>query len=277
MSLKTKVTIIITTFSIIAFFIVVTVLSVSNYSQRHFESNGHSSLSKVLEINELHTLEYRYNSYAVVYATRYNMEIYDTYKDIMQSLSQEYTAEKKASAISFESFRQEKLDLLASTDENSSLIDFLTLCVTQEDYDNLKDFLSLSRKHAVKLISTQKYAVAYEGIITAGINKPISFSIDKENHLVTVEVPRAEIIDINVNIPADTENKSVIYTEKRYVNTDKWNKEALSACRADLQQKITTDMEFLNIATENARDAIIALLRPFENQSGYEFKVTLSC
>lgn len=274
MKLKTKVTIIVSAFSIFAFFIVVTVLSFSNYSQHYFESNAFSSLTKILEINELHTLEYRYNSYAVVYATRYDMETYDTYKDVFDEIYKDFTDVKNQSAKSFENFRAEQLLLI---EENSIFSQFYQLCVTQNDFEDLKEFLDQSRKNALKMTSTRKYAVAYEGIITAGIKEPVTFSIDTEQKIVTVIVPRAEIIDTNVNIPADTQTKSVIYSDKKYVNTDQWNREALSACRADLRGKISTDMEFLNIATENARDTIVALLRPFENQSGYEFKVTISC
>lgn len=168
------------------------ILSIKNHSQRYFESTAESSLTQVLDINELHTLEYRYNSYALVY-------------------------------------------------EDSKI----------------------------------KYAVAYEGIITAGINQPVTFDIDRENKLITVTIPPAQIIDLYVNIPADMENKSVICTQRKYINSDSWHKEAFSACHADLQEKITTDMEFLTLATENARDAITALLRPFKTQCGYDFVVKI--
>ncbi len=257
-------------FFILIFFII---LSIKTHSKRYFESTAESSLTKILDINELHTLEYRYNSYTVVYATKYNMEVYDTYKSILETVVQDFLTANKTDFLSFEDFRSLKL---STAEEDNLYTGFLNLCTSKEDFDDLKEFLSKSRKNALKMITTEKYAVAYEGVITAGINKPIIFSIDKDQKIVTVIVPRAEIIDTNVSIPADSQNKSVIYSEKKYVCSDGWHKEAYRACRADLQEKLTLDMEFLNIATENAKDAIIALLRPFENQSGYIFNVTIS-
>lgn len=269
MTKRCKVLIVMVEVLIFTTVIVLITLSIKNHGKRYFEVTAESSLTRVLEINELHTLEYRYNSYAVVYATRYNMEVYDEYKDIITTVMQEYAQYKKETGQSYEQFRQEKLSIL----QDDVYYDFYNLCITQEDFDALKQFLGQTRKNAAKMMNNEKYAVAYEGIITAGIKKDITFTIDRDAKLVTVVVPRAEIIDVNVRIPADKETKSVIYTDQKYVNTDTWIKEAQTACRLDLQQKIALDMEFLNLATENARDAIVALLTPFEKQSGYKFVV----
>lgn len=245
MSRKNKILIMSVEFLFFFILIFLIILSIKTHSKRYFESTAESSLTKVLDINELHTLEYRYNSYTVVYATKYNMEVYDTYKSILETVVQDFLTANKTDFLSFEDFRSLKL---STAEEDNHYTGFLNLCSSKEDFDDLKEFL----------------------------NKPIIFSIDKDQKIVTVIVPRAEIIDTNVSIPADSQNKSVIYSEKKYVCSDGWHKEAYRACRADLQEKLTLDMEFLNIATENAKDAIIALLRPFENQSGYIFNVTTS-
>lgn len=71
----------------IIFVIILTVFGINifwkHYSKTHISTSIESSLIKVLNINELHSLEYKYDSWATVYETKYNMKQYEQYKNIV--------------------------------------------------------------------------------------------------------------------------------------------------------------------------------------------------
>ena len=282
-----------------------------------FSVQVRASLEKVLNINELHTVEYVYNSYAVAYEKPELLELYDrlqpaasslqawsrgiqsgqySYTSVMTWLSAyhaffgKYTTRASVSA----GFTDEDLPLLNAlgyADKDALLRDFDTeesyaeyvllgnladdISVWSNDGENLSqlsEFVSLSRSGVAKDIAGEKYAVAYEGTVTAGIDKPVTFTVDEALKKIIVHIPAVKILDINVNIPADKENKSVITRSKKYVNSLDWFNEASMLCKTDLTKKIAADAAFLQVARENARNAVRALVSPFERTTGFSFE-----
>ncbi len=68
-----------------------------------------SSLAQVINVNELHTIEYTYNSFAIAYETRFSMEEWDRYHSISYIISADKNQLKKLDFESFEKLREEKI------------------------------------------------------------------------------------------------------------------------------------------------------------------------
>lgn len=261
-----------------------------------------AALEKVLEINELQSLEYIYNSYVIDYDDSDRKRItefeaffarpfvteanYESVKAIVAPVLTDSNHEPTAAY-------QELLDAFADhlgvedlTVEigNSSMVLskrervadllfllFLTdngICGSYDDYkvhwEKLKADFSDSKK------SSMTYAVAYRGTVRAGINEPIQFSVDDENAVVTVTIPQVKILDINIE--PNEETMRFLYKKRKY---KKGNiKSVLKLCEDDLRAKVAHNTAFLELAEQNVIETIQALCTPFEKTSAYTFVVT---
>ena len=278
--------------------------------------SAQASLEKVLKINELHTVEYVYNSYAVAYEKPYyDMDVYDQLKPLY-SWYLFWKSDLDAGTLDFAGLKVYAKTLVDLCDGYESADAFLNDTretdarnlqvlgvgsrkglfdtLTESNFDNLKllvigykaitdmcesaydlrgliNFLALDRGAAESTsISKELYAVAYEGKVIAGINDEIKFSVDDENQKVTVHVPPVCIVDMNVNLMGDG---GVITRKSKTVNQSDWVKNAMHLCRTDLSKKLDGNNEFMNVARENALDAVKALIRPFEQVSEYTFEI----
>ncbi len=111
-----------------------------------------------------------------------------------------------------------------------------------------------------------KYYVAYKGRVTAGIDfDQIEFNVDNENKKITCAIPRAEIIDIVV----DLTSLDFIFTSNKY-NNENVNQEAYPLCQQDLKEKIQNEDAILQEADKSAEVIVKALIAPLIESKGYE-------
>ena len=116
---------------------------------------------------------------------------------------------------------------------------------------------------------TVKYHVAYEGVVTAGIDfENIDVAIDEDTKTITISVPEANIQNVDVNMGT----LEYIFENKKY-ETETVSQEAYKACRADLEKKATEEDHLLSVAKENAVDAVSALIVPWVEQLDEEYHV----
>lgn len=116
---------------------------------------------------------------------------------------------------------------------------------------------------------TIKYHVAYEGVVTAGIDfERVDVSVDEETKKVTITIPEADIQNVDV----DMGTLEYIFEEKKY-ETETVSQEAYKACRADLEKKATEENNLLSVAKENAVDVVNALITPWVEQIDEEYQV----
>lgn len=116
---------------------------------------------------------------------------------------------------------------------------------------------------------TIKYHVAYEGVVTAGIDfERVDVSVDEETKKVTITIPEADIQNVDV----DMGTLEYIFEEKKY-ETETVSQEAYKACRADLEKKATNENNLLSVAKENAVDVVNALITPWVEQIDEEYQV----
>ena len=115
----------------------------------------------------------------------------------------------------------------------------------------------------------EKYYVAYEGIVTAGID-PSKISYDVNNKNIVITLPEAEIQSTDVKI----DSLDFIFA-KRKCETETVSHEAHQACMDDLKQKAAKETSLLTLARENAVNSITALLNPWITQLDEEYTVEI--
>lgn len=114
-----------------------------------------------------------------------------------------------------------------------------------------------------------KYYVAYEGLVTVGIDfKKIVIEVDDTEKIIKITLPEVEIHDLTV----DMATFDCIFVNDKY-NTEKVSQEAYTASKEDLKQRIETENELFELARENAIASIKALFAPWIEQVDEEYKI----
>lgn len=118
---------------------------------------------------------------------------------------------------------------------------------------------------------TLKYNVAYEGKVTAGIDfSCIKIDINEEEKEIVIEIPRVIIQETVVN--AGT--LEYIFTKEKY-NDENVFKEAYDVCQKDLDSRASSEKKLMDMACDNAKQVIEALVVPWVNQIDSEYKITV--
>ena len=116
---------------------------------------------------------------------------------------------------------------------------------------------------------TLKYHVAYEGTVTAGIDfSKVTIDIGEEEKKITIHVPDITIQDTVVNAG----ELDYIYEKDKYDNEGVY-KEAYEACQKDLEKRVTSETELLDMARDNAKQVIEVLVSPWVEQIDSEYIV----
>lgn len=119
--------------------------------------------------------------------------------------------------------------------------------------------------------TTVKYYVAYEGIVTAGIDfEKININVDEEQKKVRIIIPDVEIHNVNV----DMGTMEYIFTKNKY-ETETISQEAYKICKQDLQSRVKEERDLYGMAKENAIASVRALFLPWIEQmdKGYTVEV----
>ena len=115
------------------------------------------------------------------------------------------------------------------------------------------------------------YHVAYKGTVSVGINFE-GIRIEESDDKISVVIPDVEIQNVVVETDID-----YIFVKDKY-NTETVYAEAYNACIADLKAKAQENQTLRVTAKESARDMVMALLRPIEEQleDGQKFEVVFA-
>ncbi|MBQ3687281.1 MAG: DUF4230 domain-containing protein [Treponema sp.] len=322
---------------VIVFISILGKLGIFNRGKPKLSVEVSSSLERVLNINELHTVEYIYKSYVVAYERPYyDMDVYnqlnevaDFYTNLKSQLvggSLEKTASRflkntqwisgfTGGSLQYEDLKRwahafvdlcsgyenlrvfldgsreddmSNLQVLGYGSKQEFVQDFgiesddslrwwdlsfrgiVDWCETQSDFMELAKFLALKRAAAESASHKKElYAAAYDGTVIAGINKEITFDVDEDRQTIVVHIPPVGIIESDADV-THVIDRTIFSSATKNNN---WMTEAIGLCREDLKKKIQDDKEFLDVARENARSAVEALIKPFEKLSGYKFEI----
>ena len=114
-----------------------------------------------------------------------------------------------------------------------------------------------------------KYYVAYEGIVTAGIDfEKIDIAVNEEQKKVIIKIPDVEIHDVNVNMGT----MEYIFAKDKY-ETETVSQEAYKASTVDLQERVKQEKDLHEMAKENAIASVRALFVPWIEQIDKEYTV----
>jgi len=103
------------------------------------------------------------------------------------------------------------------------------------------------------------YHVAYEGIVTAGIEfSEIGIVVDEKTKKVTITIPPVEILDVRVNM----DTMDYIFVKDKY-ETETISQEAYKLCKSDLENRVKKEDLLTKTARENAVASIKALFKPW--------------
>ena len=115
------------------------------------------------------------------------------------------------------------------------------------------------------------YYVSYDAKVKAGVDfEKVNISVDNENKVITVNVPEIKITDVNVDIAS---LDYIFFNDK--ANTATVSEEAYKKCIEDVKNESNNESAIYELAEQNARHIIEALISPFVEQLDAEYKLTI--
>lgn len=285
--------------------------SMKNNTGRRFSVDAKASLEKVLEINELQSVEYVYNSYVIYgkYKTEYE-------KWFLDALKKSNVTEANFNQLKqdFNGFMKE-IEEMAKKDVSENELDEEFKEFMKKWYPNLIEFYEddFAEEYFGGLVAVLVYFSDYKNDIfddyyLLGLFPPDSYSGYEEmltylfrnntssndgyavsyrgnvrlgiNEPVTFTINDDES-EIIVNIPKikildctvvpDEKTMHFIYFDNKYKKSG-IIKEVLTLCNSDLSSKIKSNTELFKLAEQNIITTLEALCLPFKNNMSYNFK-----
>lgn len=116
------------------------------------------------------------------------------------------------------------------------------------------------------------YYVYYEAKVKAGIDfEKVEVNVDNEEKKISVTIPEIKINDVNVDIA------SLDYIfENEKANTETVSQEAYKAAIADVTNESANEPAVYELAEQNARNIVEALLSPFIKQFDAEYSLEIN-
>lgn len=152
---------------------------------------------------------------------------------------------------------------IVTTTYLQKIIDISELSTFQAVYNGIAKVMNEKKPEKVD------FYVAYEAKVNAGIDfKAVEIKIDSNSKIVSVKVPRAEISDVNV----DFASMDYMFVNEK-ANTSTISEVAYKACIADVESESSEETAICEMAQINAINTVKALLSPFVNQLGTEYKL----
>lgn len=118
---------------------------------------------------------------------------------------------------------------------------------------------------------TIKYHVAYDATVKIGIDfEKIDCSVNEEEKKIIITLPDTDIQDVEVDIAS----LDYIYEDEKY-NEEKVTLKAYDVCIEDVKKKTASEEKLFDMARENAKSAIEALLKPWVEEIDKEYKIVI--
>ena len=115
------------------------------------------------------------------------------------------------------------------------------------------------------------YYVSYEAKVNAGIDfEDIDVDVDEDTFTVHITVPPVTLTDVNVDISS---LDFIFYNEK--ANTSTVTEEAFKTCEADVEKESQEQAAIYELAEQNAKNVLTALVRPIIDQSETEYSLVV--
>ena len=116
------------------------------------------------------------------------------------------------------------------------------------------------------------YYVSYDAKVKAGIDfAQVQIEVDHRKKVISVQIPEVKITDISVVI----ESLDYIFMNNR-ANTSTVSEEAYKQCIADVTEEVKHEKAIYELAGQNAKNIVEALVRPFVNSLDSDYVLEIS-
>lgn len=115
------------------------------------------------------------------------------------------------------------------------------------------------------------YYVAYEAKVNAGIDfEQVGIDLDEEAKTIRITMPPVELTDVNVDISS---LDFIFYNQK--LNTSTVTETAYKACEADVEKESQEQQAIYDLAEQNAKNILTALVKPIVDQAETEYTLVV--
>lgn len=115
------------------------------------------------------------------------------------------------------------------------------------------------------------YYVSYNAEVKAGIDfEKVAITVDNENKVISVEIPEVKITDVNVDITS----LDYIFENNR-ANTSTVSEQAYKKCIEDAKNESSSEDTIYELAEQNVKNTIEALISPFVEQLDAEYQLQI--
>lgn len=115
------------------------------------------------------------------------------------------------------------------------------------------------------------YYVSYEAKVKTGIDfEKVQIEIDEENKMISVKLPKVKITEVEVAM----ESLDYIFINDN-ANTSTISAEAYKRCIEDATMESNKESAIYELAAENARSVIEALIKPFVESLDSEYRLDI--
>lgn len=151
--------------------------------------------------------------------------------------------------------------------------------ITKASLEKIIDISELSSFEAVHngvaVVMNEKkqekvdYYVSYEAKVKAGIDfDQIVIAVDNENKIINIDIPEVRITEVVV----ESGSMEYIFVNDK-ANTETVSQQAYKACLADVEKESEEAEAIKELAEQNARNVIEALVKPFVMQLDVEYTI----
>ena len=115
------------------------------------------------------------------------------------------------------------------------------------------------------------YYVSYNATVKAGIDfEQVVISVDEDAKIISVKLPKIKISDITVDI----ESMDYIFVNDD-ANTETVSEEAYKKCIDDVTRESNNETAIFELAEQNAKNIVEALIRPFVSSLDSEYQLQI--
>jgi len=161
---------------------------------------------------------------------------------------------------------QEKKAEILTISELENIINISELSTFQAVYNGIAKVMNEKKSDQLD------YYVSYEAKVNAGFDfEKLKIIKDEEVKKITVTIPEIKITDVKVDIAS----LDYIFKNNK-ANTNTVSEQAYKACIADATSESEKESKIYDLAKQNAKNIMEALISPFIKQLDSEYKLEIN-
>ncbi len=115
------------------------------------------------------------------------------------------------------------------------------------------------------------YYVSYEAKVNAGIDfEEVGIELEEETKTIRITVPPVELTEVNVDIAS---LDFIFYNQS--LNASTVTETAFKACEADVEKESQEQQAIYELAEQNAKNVLTALVKPIVEQADTEYTLVV--